>query len=75
MSNLLNQFAFSPEEAMRDRANGQKEWLLQQDGGKCFDEQLHSTEGTQERIYWHYGYMVAVQDVLNLLAKKRAEQN
>lgn len=30
-------------------------------------EQKHLDEGSAERAYWHYGYMVALRDVLNLL--------
>lgn len=33
----------------------------------CLHEQRHLEEGSQERAYWHYGYMVALRDVLKLL--------
>ncbi len=29
-------------------------------------QQRHLDEGTVERAYWHYGYMVALRDVLRL---------
>jgi hypothetical protein len=33
----------------------------------CFAEQGHLNEGTAERAYWHYGYMVALNDALSIL--------
>ena len=30
-------------------------------------EQRHTLEGTPERAYWHYGYMMALRDVLTSL--------
>lgn len=30
-------------------------------------EQYHLDEGTIERGYWHYGYCVALKDILNKL--------
>lgn len=42
------------------------EWLLE-NGSACDDEQAHLNEGTPERVYWHYGYLVALKDVLGLL--------
>jgi hypothetical protein len=28
-----------------------------------------------ERIYWHYGYMVALMDALRLMEKTKIQQN
>lgn len=42
------------------------EWLSEV-GSRCKEEQRHCEGGTPEREYWHYGYMVALRDVLNLL--------
>lgn len=53
-----------------DRAQGIKRWL-KENGGACFEEQLHLNEGTQERVYWHYGYMAALSDVLCMLTGER----
>jgi len=44
-------------------------WLLQ-NAPHVFDEQKHTTEGTVERNYWHYGYLVALRDVVALAAAK-----
>lgn len=40
---------------------------LRADHPEVFEEQLHTREGTTASIYWHYGYMVALADMLNLL--------
>jgi hypothetical protein len=53
-------------ERLSHRAQGIMRWL-KENGGACFEEQLHLSEGTKERIYWHYGYMAALSDVLYLL--------
>ena len=31
---------------------------------EVFDEQKHCDEGTIERAYWHYGYLVALRDIV-----------
>ncbi len=43
---------------------------LKQTAPECSSEQKHCEEGTQERVYWHYGYLVALRDVLRLLRGK-----
>jgi hypothetical protein len=45
-----------------------REWL-QKNAPASLSEQKHLEEGTQERIYWHYGYMVALRDVLRFLTE------
>ena len=75
MENLSALLVQSPEDSFRLRAEGIKQWLEETDGCACQEKQLHTTEGTSERIYWHYGYMVALRDVLRLLEDKRAAQN
>lgn len=37
----------------------------------CLAEQKHLEEGSHERVYWHYGYMVALRDTLALLTGGR----
>lgn len=44
-----------------------REWL-EQGAPECFTEQKHTEEGTQERIYWHHGYMTGLRDALRLFA-------
>ena len=42
------------------------EWL-NENCPNCGDEQRHLDEGTVERQYWHYGYLVALRDIRKLL--------
>ncbi|HTD22230.1 MAG TPA: hypothetical protein VK738_06230 [Terriglobales bacterium] len=53
-------------ELIERRAKGLHDWL-EKNGRGCFEEQLHVHAGTKEKIYWHYGYMVALADVLRYL--------
>jgi hypothetical protein len=48
------------------RAEGIKTWLAKI-APECFDQQLHLDEGSQERIYWHYGYHAALSDAICFL--------
>lgn len=49
--------------ALERRAKGIRDWL-ERNGRECFVEQKHVRSSSQERIYWHYGYMVALMDAL-----------
>ena len=51
---------------METRADDLREWLGK-NAPESLVEQKHLDEGTQERAYWHYGYMVALRDVLKFL--------
>ena len=51
---------------VQDRIEALRGWL-RANGRGCSVEQKHLNKGSQERIYWHYGYMVALRDVLHLL--------
>ncbi len=53
-------------EQLKRRADGIEAWL-RDINSRCRDEQLQNVEGTSERIYWHYGYMIALNDVRDLL--------
>ena len=48
---------------IEDRIKGIREWL-KKEAPECFTEQKHTEEGTQERIYWHHGYMMGLRDAL-----------
>jgi hypothetical protein len=57
--------------ALQDRRDGQTKWLLEQ-RPQIFEEQKHCEtevdgQACIERVYWHYGYRVALSDVLNQL--------
>jgi len=45
---------------------------LEKHGGSCISEQKHLDEGSQERIYWHYGYLIALKDMLHFLTGERS---
>lgn len=47
------------------------EWL-DRNGGSFKTEQRHLDEGSQERIYWHYGYLIALKDALRLLTGEKS---
>lgn len=53
---------------LQERCNDLREWLLEH-APDCDHVQAHLTTGTPERAYWHYGYAVALRDVLALLKK------
>jgi len=49
------------------RAEDLADWL-ESNAPECRYDQKHLDEGSQERVYWHYGYMVALRDVLRQLS-------
>ena len=52
------------------RAKGISDWL-KENGRECFQEQKHLDQDTQERLYWHYGYLVALRDMYRFLTGQR----
>jgi hypothetical protein len=51
---------------IEDRQKELAGWLAQ-NAPHCAAEQRHLEEGSQERAYWHYGYLVALRDVMRLM--------
>ena len=49
--------------ALSTRMDGLAEFL-RKDGRDVFSEQAHLETGSRERAYWHYGYYVALKDVM-----------
>jgi len=49
-----------------ERTKGINKWLTTV-GPSCFAEQRHLNPDSIERVYWHYGYMVALSDALRIL--------
>jgi len=49
-------------DALEQRMEKLTAWLETQ-APECFDEQAHLREGSAERVYWHYGYLVALRDM------------
>lgn len=52
---------------LKTRVDGIREWLIA-NHPECEHEQLHLKKDTPERAYWHFGYYMALKDVLNLIA-------
>jgi len=36
------------------------------------EDQKHLDDGSDERVYWHYGYVTAMKDILNLITPNGA---
>lgn len=58
----------------RERRDGQRAWLAKT-APRISEEQRHTVEGTTERAYWHYGYMVALHDVITKLEDIELERD
>ena len=56
-------------EDFETRAKGIGEWLAD-NSPYVFADQKHLDADTPERAYWHYGYRVALLDVLKRLARE-----
>jgi len=56
------------------RIKGLTEWL-NREGRGAKKAQLHLEKNTTERIYWHYGYLVALRDMLRLIDRDHADLN
>jgi len=59
-------------ERIKRRAEAIKLWL-EENGIRALQEQRHLNSNTQERVYWHFGYMVALRDVLDLIFNQGQE--
>ena len=55
------------------RAEDTREWL-KENGRECFTEQKHIRGLNQEKVYWHYGYLAALTDVLRFLSEGITDQ-
>ena len=64
--------SFGVLEKIQQRIDSHSVWL-KSESPLCFEQQKHCEEGTEERIYWHYGYMVALTDIRNLLLRNGNE--
>ena len=53
-----------------ERADELAAWICETSSDSV-SEQSHLNEGSREQAYWHYGYMVALRDVLRLLADNK----
>ncbi len=70
----MTQFATKEtDQSIEDRINRLAAWLAA-NGQECI-EQAHLDEGTRERAYWHFGYLVALRDIRELLRGNRKFPN
>jgi hypothetical protein len=53
-------------QAIFDKAETLKQWL-NENAPDCELSQKHLDPGTVEQVYWHYGYLCALKDVLTLV--------
>ena len=60
--------ATDPLELIDARIADTTAWL-RENAPYCFADQNHLDDGTPERAYWHYGYLVALKDVRKLLRR------
>ncbi|MCL2610764.1 MAG: hypothetical protein FWE02_03695 [Defluviitaleaceae bacterium] len=51
-------------ESLENRKSNTLEWL-NKNYPNVFDEQNHLKENSIEQLYWHYGYYIAIKDILN----------
>lgn len=63
-----------PLAAIETRIRTLTKWI-EDNGPESVEEQKHLDAGTAERLYWHYGYLVALRDTRDLLAAKRKAIN
>ena len=56
----------SAADLIEQRIEGIARWM-DENCPECATEQRHLDEGTRERQYWHYGYLVALRDIQKLL--------
>jgi hypothetical protein len=54
-------------DTLETRKSDLAEWL-QSHAPNCEIEQRHLDSETSEQAYWHFGYMMALKDVLALLS-------
>jgi len=53
-----------------ERLDATKKWLHDHHP-EVFTDKKHLDEGTPERAYWHYGYAMALHDVLQQMKGTR----
>lgn len=46
------------------------ELWLDENGEDCKEKQSHLVDNLIERIYWHYGYMMALKDISRLINRE-----
>lgn len=67
---MLEWGGMDSEDAIRRRIDDLEAWLRAQ-GVDVREEQTHLDEGTRERLYWHYGYLIGLRDAMDALVKAK----
>ena len=63
---LLGEETRTVVEKLQERETTLQAWLSE-NAPECEHLQTHLDDNTAERAYWHFGYMMALRDVLALL--------
>jgi len=63
-----------PRAKLQARIDGLEAWL-RENHPEIGGQQKHLDAGSSERAYWHYGYLTALRDALNLLGGQRSDLN
>lgn len=59
-------------QAISEKVDALAQWLAENAPG-CEISQRHLDPGTDEQVYWHYGYLCALRDILALIESVSAE--
>jgi hypothetical protein len=62
------------DQKIKQRADDTYVWL-QENHPECQKEQAHLDKGTPERAYWHFGYYMALRDILALMNQQLEQVN
>lgn len=54
------------DDKIKKRIRDLSEWM-NRESPECFYEQRHLDSGTSEQVYWNFGYLCALRDVLRLI--------
>jgi hypothetical protein len=73
-SPLLQTEVLTPEQVLDLRIERLSQWL-RENAGTCVEEQAHIDLGARERVFWHYGYLIALRDVRDLLSDQEQSLN
>lgn len=57
--------------ALEKRRDDLADWL-EESAPEMVEEQRHLDAGTEARAYWHYGYLLAIKDVLRFMGGDQA---
>jgi hypothetical protein len=59
-------------EVLERRIDALMDWLAKENSG-AMGKQGQLDSGTPERLYWHYGYYMALRDILEMLPRGRGQ--